>query len=116
MYAKACPALGHKEHMPLMNQIMRGIWFSKYVANEIRNSLFLPPMKKALMGGIGADFCVMPLGWKNICGLGTRFCPDENISAPLKKESTPDNQIPGHASECMVEIFYIYLNDYLVQL
>ena len=55
--AKACPALGHKWHMPLMNQI-RGAYASsppfhsyRYAPDEIRTSMFLPLMKKSSHGG-----------------------------------------------------------------
>ena len=40
--SEECRAVGHKEHMPP----------SEYTPDEIQNSIFLPLMKKALMGGI----------------------------------------------------------------
>ena len=52
---------------PLMNQ-NRGEWNmppSKHAPDEIRNSMFLPLMKKVFMGGIGS--------------------PDKTISAPPTK-------------------------------
>ena len=42
---EACGARGHKWHMPLMNQIRGAYALSKYAHDEIRKSMFLPPMK-----------------------------------------------------------------------
>ena len=49
---EACPAVRHKWHIPLMNQIRGGESYnpSKYIPDEIRNSMFLPLMQKPLMG------------------------------------------------------------------
>ena len=47
IYEEAYPALGHKGHLSLV--IISGWVYdpSKYAPDEIRNSLFLPLMKKA---------------------------------------------------------------------
>ena len=47
---EACRPVGHKAHMPLMNQI-RGE--GTYAPDEFKDSMFLPLMKRALIGGIG---------------------------------------------------------------
>ena len=54
--SQACPAVGHKRHMPLINQIKsKHIPPSKYTPGTILNSMFLYLMKKSLIGGIEAD-------------------------------------------------------------
>ena len=51
--AESCGALGHKGPMPLMIKSGEGICPpSKYAPNKILNSMFLPLLKKALMGSI----------------------------------------------------------------
>ena len=49
LQTKACQAVGHKGHMPLIDQIRRGLYPSKYAPDEIQNSTFLPLMKKDLI-------------------------------------------------------------------
>ena len=112
-----CGDVGHKEHMSLTDQI-RG----PYAPCEIRNSMFLPPMKKALMGGIGKNYsffsyikifcpplvCYVP-GAEFFRGnrifflapFSLVFTPDINISA-LKMESAPVKKKTGHASDCLL--------------
>ena len=60
---------------------------SKYAPDELQKSIFLPLMKKALMGDIGGQT------------LKLRYsAADKNISALLKMESAPDEKNPEHAS------------------
>ena len=99
-----------------MNQIRREICpLLKYVPNEILNSMFLPLMKKALMGGIEGRcqkksflifykiFCphlvYYALGQTKSadCALMKLFLPFLILNSPPKK-SAPDEKNPGHAS------------------
>ena len=85
-----------------------------YAPDGIQPSIFLPLIKKALMGGIvgrhqkyflfsyNKILCHPPspplLEQHFFMGIGHDFASYENISSPKKIESAPDEIDPGHAS------------------
>ena len=95
---EAFTALEHKGQMPLMNQINGWAYArSKYAPDEIRNSMFLPPEKKALMDAKTSLLLillfyplmsVMPQEQMLFRG-AENSTPDEKFLPPSKKRICP---------------------------